>query len=69
MGIKYWLDRISDCTGFLLAKETYTMASLMFSGQKEATAYELLEGIVIYFLYFEFIALITKYFCLVTIFH
>lgn len=47
---------------FFLAKETYTMALLMFSGQKEATAYELLEGIVIYFLYFEFIALITKYF-------
>ncbi|HGN9134220.1 TPA: phosphate-starvation-inducible protein PsiE [Providencia stuartii] len=47
---------------FFLAKEMYTMASLMFSGQKEATAYELLEGIVIYFLYFEFIALITKYF-------
>lgn len=47
---------------FFLAKETFTMASLMFGDNKKATAYELLEGIVIYFLYFEFIALIIKYF-------
>lgn len=47
---------------FFLAKETFTMASLMFGGNQEAKAYELLEGIVIYFLYFEFIALIIKYF-------
>ncbi|MCW2255212.1 protein PsiE [Providencia alcalifaciens] len=47
---------------FFLVKETYMMASSMFSGGKSVTAYELLEGIVIYFLYFEFIALITKYF-------
>ena len=47
---------------FFLAKETFTMASLMFGGSQEAKAYELLEGIVIYFLYFEFIALIIKYF-------
>ncbi|WP_442959385.1 MULTISPECIES: phosphate-starvation-inducible protein PsiE [unclassified Providencia] len=47
---------------FFLAKETFTMASLMFGGDQEAKAYELLEGIVIYFLYFEFIALIIKYF-------
>lgn len=47
---------------FFLAKETVTMASLMFGSSKGATAYELLEGIVIYFLYFEFIALIIKYF-------
>lgn len=47
---------------FFLAKETFTIASLMFNSSKGATAYELLEGIVIYFLYFEFIALIIKYF-------
>ncbi len=34
---------------FFLAKETVTMASLMFGSSKGATAYELLEGIVIYF--------------------
>lgn len=47
---------------FFLAKETVTMASLMFGSTNGATAYELLEGIVIYFLYFEFIALIIKCF-------
>lgn len=47
---------------FFLAKETFTMASLMFGSTQEAKAYELLEAIVIYFLYFEFIALIIKYF-------
>ena len=34
----------------------------MFVNNEESTSYLLIEGIVIYFLYFEFIALIVKYF-------
>ncbi len=47
---------------FFLGKETYILSSLMFGGLSEKTSYQLLESIVTYFLYFEFIALIIKYF-------
>ncbi|HGN0293961.1 TPA: phosphate-starvation-inducible protein PsiE, partial [Proteus mirabilis] len=45
-----------------LIKETYVIASLLFNLAAEESSYQLLEGILIYFLYFEFIALIVKYF-------
>ncbi|EJD6037705.1 TPA: phosphate-starvation-inducible protein PsiE [Morganella morganii subsp. sibonii] len=44
-----------------MGKETLTLINLLFSGQ-EKTTYLLLDSIVTYFLYFEFIALIVKYF-------
>ncbi|MEI9532766.1 phosphate-starvation-inducible protein PsiE [Moellerella wisconsensis] len=51
---------------FFLVKETYILSSLMFGDilneVQETTSYQLLESIVTYFLYFEFIALIIKYF-------
>ncbi len=51
-----------------LIKETYVIASLLFNLAAEESSYQLLEGILIYFLYFEFIALIVKYFYPVVIF-
>ncbi|ACR67456.1 phosphate-starvation-inducible protein PsiE [Edwardsiella piscicida] len=45
-----------------LAKETFTLAGVLFDANQNASTYMLVEGIVIYFLYFEFIALIVKYF-------
>lgn len=46
-----------------LCKETYHLAGVLLSSTGgEASSYLLIEGIVIYFLYFEFIALIVKYF-------
>ncbi|CAA2929983.1 Protein PsiE [Arsenophonus endosymbiont of Bemisia tabaci Q2] len=43
-------------------KETFTLALLLFRSVNTTQTYLLLEGIVNYFLYFEFIALIIKYF-------
>ncbi|MGQ8776842.1 phosphate-starvation-inducible protein PsiE [Serratia sp. NA_112.1] len=45
-----------------LVKETIHLAQVLFVNNEESTSYLLIEGIVIYFLYFEFIALIVKYF-------
>ncbi|MBT0721486.1 phosphate-starvation-inducible protein PsiE [Tatumella sp. TA1] len=45
-----------------LGKETYNLVTVLFHRGEEQSAFLLIEGIVIYFLYFEFIALIIKYF-------
>ncbi|SER25284.1 protein PsiE [Rosenbergiella nectarea] len=45
-----------------LGKETVNLVTVLFHRGEEQSAYLLIEGIVIYFLYFEFIALIIKYF-------
>lgn len=45
-----------------LIKETFHLGKVLFMNNQEASSYMLIEGIVIYFLYFEFIALIVKYF-------
>lgn|SRR5438105_10641674 len=45
-----------------LGKETVHLANVLFSTSEQASSYLLIDGIVIYFLYFEFIALIVKYF-------
>ncbi|MGP3593620.1 phosphate-starvation-inducible protein PsiE [Vagococcus sp. WN89Y] len=44
-----------------LGKETLHLADVLFA-PVQTTKYELVEGLVVYFLYFEFIALIVKYF-------
>lgn len=44
-----------------LGKETLHLADVLFA-PVQASKYELVEGLVVYFLYFEFIALIVKYF-------
>lgn len=53
------------CLGLILivflGKETLHLADVLFS-PVQTTKYELVEGLVVYFLYFEFIALIVKYF-------
>ena len=45
-----------------LGKETIHLANVLFNTGEQSSSYLLIEGIVIYFLYFEFIALIVKYF-------
>lgn len=45
-----------------LGKETYSLIQVLFINTDQFSTYLLIEGIVIYFLYFEFIALIIKYF-------
>ncbi|MBD9660627.1 MULTISPECIES: phosphate-starvation-inducible protein PsiE [Pantoea] len=45
-----------------LGKETIHLANVLLSTGEQTSSYLLIEGIVIYFLYFEFIALIVKYF-------
>ncbi|HDS1154216.1 TPA: phosphate-starvation-inducible protein PsiE [Pluralibacter gergoviae] len=44
-----------------LGKETMHLADVLFAPEK-TSKFELVEGLVVYFLYFEFIALIVKYF-------
>ncbi|MBJ7223983.1 MULTISPECIES: phosphate-starvation-inducible protein PsiE [unclassified Brenneria] len=45
-----------------LGKETYHLAKLLLITSEKESSYQMIESIVIYFLYFEFIALIVKYF-------
>ena len=45
-----------------IGRETYHLAMVLFVNNDQSSSYLLIEGIVIYFLYFEFIALIVKYF-------
>ncbi|CNI40551.1 phosphate-starvation-inducible protein PsiE [Yersinia mollaretii] len=45
-----------------LIKETFHLGKVLFVNNQDTSSYMLIEGIVIYFLYFEFIALIVKYF-------
>lgn len=53
------------CLGLILivflGKETVHLADVLFTPER-SSKYELVEGLVVYFLYFEFIALIVKYF-------
>jgi phosphate starvation-inducible membrane PsiE len=42
-----------------LGKETVHLADVLFAPE-QTSKYELVEGLVVYFLYFEFIALIVK---------
>lgn len=44
-----------------LAKETYALFFVLFEDAKDKS-YLLIEKVVVYFLYFEFLALIAKYF-------
>ncbi|MEC5318663.1 phosphate-starvation-inducible protein PsiE [Brenneria populi subsp. brevivirga] len=45
-----------------LGKETYHLAQVLLIANEKDSSYQLIESIVIYFLYFEFLALIVKYF-------
>ncbi|HEJ9627151.1 phosphate-starvation-inducible protein PsiE [Proteus terrae] len=45
-----------------LVKETIILANLLFTASDPVSIYLLVDGLIIYFLYFEFIALIIKYF-------
>lgn len=53
------------CLGIILivflGKETLHLADVLFTAEP-TSKYRLVEGLVVYFLYFEFIALIVKYF-------
>ncbi|MDR2364667.1 MAG: phosphate-starvation-inducible protein PsiE [Zoogloeaceae bacterium] len=45
-----------------LLRETWTLVSILLKNAPGHGSYEMIEAIVIWFLYFEFIALIAKYF-------
>jgi len=45
-----------------LGKETLSLGRVLLDSGETASSFLLIDGIVIYFLYFEFIALIIKYF-------
>lgn len=46
----------------LLIKEVIHLVNLAFFAEGDYAHFELLEGILVFFLYFEFIAMIVKYF-------
>ena len=52
---------LSIVLSIFLINETITFVQYIFSAKKY-TSYKLVESIIVYFLYFEFIALIIKYF-------
>ncbi|ABS23851.1 MULTISPECIES: phosphate-starvation-inducible protein PsiE [Bacillus cereus group] len=66
-GILQWILNIaliillSVVLAIFLVNETITFIQYIFSAEK-FTSYKLVESIIVYFLYFEFIALIIKYF-------
>lgn len=45
-----------------LGRETFRLAYLMFTQSEHDIKYQLVGGLLVWFLYFEFIALIVKYF-------
>lgn len=45
-----------------LGKETFHLAHVLFTQSEAVTKYQLVEGLLVWFLYLEFIALIVKYF-------
>lgn len=45
-----------------LGRQTFDLARVLINAGEQSSTYLLIEGIVTYFLYFEFIALIVKYF-------
>ncbi len=45
-----------------LGKETLHLTWVLFINSEQVTKYQLVEGLLVWFLYFEFIALIVKYF-------
>ncbi|AHF73322.1 phosphate-starvation-inducible protein PsiE [Candidatus Sodalis pierantonius str. SOPE] len=45
-----------------LGRKTFDLARVLLNAREQSSTYLLIEGIVTYFLYFEFIALIVKYF-------
>lgn len=66
--LHYFTDRVESGTAesgpdlvVFLGKETLHLADVLFAPE-QTSKYELVEGLVVYFLYFEFIALIVKYF-------
>lgn len=45
-----------------LFRETFHLTHVLFTQSEKVTKYQLVEGLLVWFLYFEFIALIVKYF-------
>lgn len=68
--IAHYLQKILSLSLLLLSiiliafliKETWVLIHILFSMPDSTASYLLIEGIIVWFLYFEFIALIAKYF-------
>lgn len=61
MGVEYFIDYFSGHFGDFLRTRNLCVGISDFDWSKEAS-YLVIEKIVVYFLYFEFLALIVKYF-------
>lgn len=61
-GLNTALISLALILSVLLAKEIIHLGELAFFERGKDAHYELLEGILVFFLYFEFIAMIVKYF-------
>ena len=62
MVLNVGLISLAGILAVFLGKETFHLANVLQNTGEQTSSYLLIEGIVIYFLYFEFIALIVKYF-------
>lgn len=62
MVLNVGLISLAGILAVFLGKETFHLANVLLNTGEQTSSYLLIEGIVIYFLYFEFIALIVKYF-------
>lgn len=62
MLLNFGLIMLACILAIFLGKETLHLANVLLNTGEQTSSYLLIEGIVIYFLYFEFIALIIKYF-------
>ena len=62
MVLNVGLIALACILAIFLGKETLHLANVLLNTGEQTSSYLLIEGIVIYFLYFEFIALIVKYF-------
>ncbi|WP_380182730.1 phosphate-starvation-inducible protein PsiE [Kalamiella sp. sgz302252] len=62
MVLNVGLIALAGILAIFLGKETLHLANVLLNTGEQTSSYLLIEGIVIYFLYFEFIALIVKYF-------
>lgn len=60
-GFESWAAVLGIILIVFLGKETLHLADVLFTPEP-TSKYRLVEGLVVYFLYFEFIALIVKYF-------
>jgi len=61
-GLSIMLLALAAVLMVFLVRETGVLIAILFRNSPDHDSYEMIEAIIIWFLYFEFIALIVKYF-------